>query len=317
MTVRIQRTVYHVLSRIGHVKAEHTNRTNKIAHHLALTSDEIESFDDGPTAMFTDQSFWFSQWDSDPQTLPPDRLPDSYSEPVNGFSAWEEVFGDAGWAGMLGHAIASDFRSVSVIVPNGDQTMALLNEALQLVKAADQWKVCFSTFYTRQTSSAHCHWRFVMDGTSEARHLRARTQGILVDPLGSKTELPDDNPFVQAAREGRPDQAHAMAAAKIRRSGGGALSQPNGDDDEERPERPSVRRRREARLQKKAVQTRSPFDIPEEEYAHVTLEQADAGGSETKRKSSKRKNKAGLILVSVLLLAVIAILVVLGIKQLT
>ena len=317
ITIRIQRTVYHVVSRIGHVAGEHTNRTNKIAHHLALTSEEIEQFHDGPAAMFADDSFWFERWTDDPRTFPKDRYPDSFPEPVDGFSTWEGIFGDAGWAGLLGHAIATGFKSVSVIVPSGKDTMLLLNEALQLVKPEDRWNVCFSTYYTRQTSGTQCHWRFVMDGTSEARHLRARTQTLLVDPVGSSIELPDDNPFVQAARAGCPGQAHEMAAARLRRPAGSSFTRDSADaDEDDRPVRPSIQRRREALKQKAGIQKSSPFDIPEEEYAHVQINSNETTDSQPRRSGGRRKNMWGLWLVSGLALAVLAILVYLGIKQL-
>ncbi len=313
LTFRIQRTIYHVVSRIGDAGIDYSGRTNKIAHHLALTSSEVAKFEDGPASLFTDGDFWFDHWNSDARTFPQDRQPESWPEPVEGFATWENVFDDAGWAGLLGSAIANGFKSVSVIVPNAKETMSLLNEALQLVKPEDRWKVCFSTYYSRQTSGTQCHWRFVMDGTSEARRLRARTQGMLVDPLGSASELPDDNPFVKAAREGCPEDAYSMASAKFRSGGGVPVSRlENAADDEERRVRPSIQRRRESRQQPTAVKSRSPFDVPEEEYAHV-----NATKTEGQRSPSKRVKRKGLLLVSALLLAVIAILVFLGFQQLS
>lgn len=316
LTFRIQRTIYHVVSRIGDAGIDYSGRTNKIAHHLALTSEEIEGFQDGPAALFSDGDFWFDHWHSEPQAFPPDRLPDSWPEAVDGFSAWESVFGDPGWAGLLGHAIATGFKSVSVIVPNAKETMELLNEASQLVRPKDRWKVCFSTYYSRQITGTQCHWRFVMDGTSEARHLRARTKGILVDPLGSSGELPGDNSFVTAARAGCPEDAYGMESEKFRRGVGAPFSRVATVDNEDRRVRPSIQRRRDSLKKQAALQSQSPFDIPEEEYAYVNVNQS-ANQTEVRKGSAKRANRKGLLLVSALLLAVIAILVYLGLQQLS
>ncbi|MEZ6124192.1 MAG: hypothetical protein R3C49_13600 [Planctomycetaceae bacterium] len=221
LTVRIQKTIYHVVSRIGDPGIDYSGRTNKIAHHLALTSDELGRFGQGPATLFADGGFWFEEWNDSPQQLEPGRLPRPSSGSVSGFGTWQSIFGDAGWAGLLGHAVADRMQSVSVIVPDTDCTLDLLNEALLLVPVQDRWSVCFSTYYSRHVSGMQCHWRFVLDGTSEARRLRARVQGILVDPSQSSSLPPNDNPFVQAARAGRPQQAlqvKSRTAARRRRS---------------------------------------------------------------------------------------------------
>lgn len=323
LTIRIQRNIYHVVSRIGDPGMDYSKRSNKIAHHLALTSSELEKFTQGPSPLFSDDSFWHESWDDAPEILAPGRLPRSSAERVNGFETWEEVFGDAGWAGLMGHGISNGMKSVSVIVPNTEQTLTLLNEALQLVPIQDRWKVCFSTYYSRHVSGMQCHWRFVLDGTSEARKLRARVQGLLIDPIGSAGRLPEDNVFVEAAREGRPEAA--FAAKTPRRFA--VASQPevespapttrrttprrqNADDDEEEenytPQFGQPRRRPPTRQQKPKRVTKSPFDIPEETFAN---DEQDRTQPRSRKRGTAKKRRSGLILVGSLTLAVVLILI--------
>lgn len=327
LTIRIQRNIFHVVSRIGDPGMDYSKRSNKIAHHLALTSAELEGFPQGPSPLFSDDSFWYDSWDAPPEVLEPGRLPRSSTERVNGFDTWEAVFGDAGWAGLMGHGIADGMKSVSVIVPNTDQTLTLLNEALQLVPLQDRWKVCFSTYYSRHVSGMQCHWRFVLDGTSEARKLRARVQGLLIDPIGSAGQLPEGNAFVEAARAGQPEAA--FASKRPRRSTAvsqpdvessedstttatrrtTSASQPADEDDDEvtyTPQFGQPRRRPQTRQQKPKPVARSPFDIPEEEFAP---EEQDRTSTRSRKRGSGKKRRTGLIVVGSLTLAVVFILI--------
>ena len=303
-TIRIQRNVYHVLSRIGRVRRDHTNRSNKIAHHLALTTSECRRLSNNPAALFADSSFWYETWDDDPQSLPPDRFPETDGDPGEQFSAWEDAFGDAGWAGPMGAGISEGFKTVSVIIPDTTIAPRLVEEAFQLVKPENRWKVCFSTHYSRQTSGDQCHWRFVLDDTSEARKIRARPMGLLIDPLNSRAELPD-GPFVEAARNGTPDAVFSMVSQEDRRRISIRQSElevsakrnrsddDDDDDDDESQLRPSLRRRRERARKKKESQyeKRSPFDVDEREYAGVRVGNEPQDEEPQRRKSKGRRGK--------------------------
>lgn len=336
LTVRIQRNIYHVVSRIGDPGMDYSGRSNKIAHHLALTGTELGRFPLGPAPLFSDDNFWHESWDDDPETLDPGRLPRSNTEQMDGFSTWEEVFGDAGWAGIMGHGVADGMKSVSVIVPDTVNTLTLLNEALQLVPAEDRWKVCFSTYYSRHVSGMQCHWRFVLDGTSEARKLRARVQGLLIDPIGSAGRLPEGNAFVEAARNGRPEDAF-NAKKNRRRPPLRATPPPEDtpkpapsahqrkrptmadDEDEEeenyKPQFGQPRRRKIKEKPKPKITAKSPFDIPEEDFADDPDEDfEDDGEPRRKKRRGRKKPRTGLLLVGALALAVLGILTIFAIR---
>lgn len=320
-TIRIQRKIYHVLSRVGNASKDHTRRSNKIAHHLALTSGELSGFSE-PVSTFFDDEFWIDHWDSDPAYLASGRLPETQPDADRHFETWEQVFGDAGWAGVLGEAISDGFKSVNIIVPDNSVALPLLAEAMLLVKPENRWKVCFSTHFSRQVSGTQCHWRVALDGSSEARKLRARSQGTLLDPDVDKTP-PESNPFVRAARAGRPETVHELVSSAQRRRISirqDVLEKDEEEDTgEDRPVRPSVRRRQEARKKAKPqLESRSPFDVEESEYADVSIgAPEDAEPPQKKKKRRRRKQKPAVIGVLVLGLVVLVILAYLGIKFVT
>lgn len=318
-TLRIQRTIYHVFSRVGTAAKDHTRRSNKIAHHLAVTSQELSDFDQ-PVAVFADTDFWIDEWTEEPTWLDADRLPSAAGPAADGFATWERVFGDAGWAGLLGQAVSDGFRSVNIIVPQNSDALLLLEEAMQLVKPEDRWKVCFSTHFSRQTSGTACHWRMALEGSAEARKLRARSQSLLLDPAGSRS-LPTDSAYVEAARCGQPETVHELASSADRRRISirqDALDTPS-PAAESPAVRPAVRRRQEARRRAKPVpQSRSPFDVDESEYAHVSIGGPDQEQDEKPvRRRRRRRHKPAVIGVLLLGVVVLVILAYLGIKLVT
>lgn len=316
-TIRVQGTIYHVVSRIGHAGKDYTGRSNKIAHHLALTPSEASRMAENPSELLADEDFWFAEWDSDPQTLDAERQPVPNGLSSNRFETWESVYGDPGWAGLMAQGIDNGFKSTCVIVPESALAVDLLSECFALVKPEKRWKVCFSTHYSRQISGDQCHWRFVLDQTSEAGKIRNRSQGTLIDFRNQRTELSDENDYVQAARNGTPESVHSKSSSEDRRRI--SIAQAQVDDGEERELRPSQRRRRErAAKQKMAdVQTRSPFDISEDEYSHIRLSDDDDDQPRQKKKRRRRRKLSpAVMLVLGLAAALVALLAFLGISQL-
>jgi len=212
--VRIQRERYYVLSRIGDAGIDYSGRSNMIAHHLALSTAEVRRLSTGPDSLLADPAFWVASWDRKPQMLPAGRMPSPHTAGDERCGTWRTVFGDSGWAGLLARAVQNDFEPISVIVPSGRSTLALLSEAMGLVAREARWKVCFSTYYTRANTGSDCHWRFVLDGTDEANVLRARRTSNLIDSQQARNNLNDDDPFVLAARTGESSAIHVSGAER-------------------------------------------------------------------------------------------------------
>ena len=211
LIIQVQGERYYVLSRIADAGNDYSGRNNKIAHHLALSATDVRRVNSTPNVLLSDPAFWFKAWDQKPQKLPPNRMPSPHESGTELCQTWKKVFGDSGWAGLLARAVRYDFKPVWVIVPTGEGNLALLSEAMRLVSPKDRWNVSFSTYFTRMSASSDYYLRFVLDGTDEAKSLRTRPSGILIDPLNSDDELPDDDPFVEAARSGDVSALHATA----------------------------------------------------------------------------------------------------------
>ncbi|MFQ5732319.1 MAG: hypothetical protein ACE5KM_10240 [Planctomycetaceae bacterium] len=200
--VRIQGMPFFVLSRIADAGIDYSGRNNKIAHHLALSAADVRSTKSTPCALLGDPEFWFTEWSGEAKVLPAGRVPSARRSRGTDCGSWKSAFGDAGWAGVLAGAVQDDIEPVAVIVPNGTDALALVHEAMSLVPAGKRWQIGFSTYYTRSTSGSECHWRFLLDGTEEAKALRRdERSGIVVDPLNDHG-LTEDDVFVEAARSG-------------------------------------------------------------------------------------------------------------------
>lgn len=284
--VSVQQKVYHVLSRIADAGPDHTGRSNKIAHHLAIPADKARAIRGGPLALLRDRRFWFKEWNRKPTELPANRMPTAAQVRGGDFGAWEDVFGDAGWAGMLGAAAKDKPKPVMVIVPSAEDSLELLGEAMQLVAPAKRWKVGFSTYYAQ--TAGECHWRFVVDGTESARKARARSAALVIDHR-APASLPRGNPFVEAARNGDPSsvlkaaprrerptrQKRKAAPIKASREAASSVSEPG---NQYRGLRPSQVRRKQAGARARAARRgRSDDDWDEEEVHEVRLDKLEEG----------------------------------------
>lgn len=198
--VRIQDETWIVLSRVGDAGTDFSGRSNKIAHHLAMSSSDVRSANCPPTALLADENFWFTKWTREPEWLPVDRMPTPVPSSGIRCNTWKKTFGDAGWAGIVARSVENDFEPVFAIVPEGCNALGLVNEALQQLPPRMHWKVSFSTYFTR-SSGADCHWRFLRDGMEEATVVRNRPVGIVIDS-NSRIDPLDHDSYIQSARSG-------------------------------------------------------------------------------------------------------------------
>ncbi len=233
-TIRIQQEPYVVLSRIADAGNDFSGRSNKIAHHLALSLNEARATNSPPTALLADRDFWYTKWSGEPLWLPADRMPTPAPFDKVPCDTWKSTFGDAGWAGIVARSAANDSEPVFVILPEACNALGLVNESLQLLPPRMHWKVSFSTYFAR-TSGGECHWRFLRDGMEEATAVRSRPAGIVIDS-NSRIDPGVKDAFLTAARSGdrpvvRDSSADSSAAS---------------DSSEGRPVTQSQRRRREA-----------------------------------------------------------------------
>ena len=265
-SVRIQEETFVVLSRVADAGADFSGRSNKIAHHLALSLDEVRLTNCSPTLLLSDPDFWFTKWARSPEWLPANRLPKPVSSggiPVN---AWKTAFGDAGWSAVVARSVENDFEPVFAIVPDGCNVIGMVHEALQHLSTRIQWRVSFSTYFTR-SSGGDCHWRFLRDGMAEATAVRNRPVGIVID-VNSRLSGVDQK------RSNQP----SLNVDSIDESEDVSNEQPEGQEGfDRRPVTRSQMRRREAGARSRQArlaaknprERRSEREIPQDRHSPI------------------------------------------------
>ena len=185
----------HILARVSNAQLDHTNRSNKLAHMLAVESSRLETaLSEGPAAESLKVP-WIRDWSSDtePSVLPDEKqieLP-MLDQPKSGpCNVWKEATGDAGWAAVLASSAGETSDPLQVILPRDvgsrDETWALqlVHEALSLIPPARRWDVSYSTFFGGNLPvSINCRWQFILDGTDAAKRAR-------LDPRAKTIDIP-------------------------------------------------------------------------------------------------------------------------------
>jgi len=204
---------YHILSRIAAAGLDYTQRSNKLAHHVALDVGELPAA--GPAWLLAAPGFMQTTWDGDPKILPRGRAVPGGDQPPGICHAWEKATGDAGWGGALAEtAMTAPGRAAVIIFRPGMDLLPLLAESLALVPSNLRWQVTFSTYYTSLPPGTGCQWRCVLEGSAEAKSAR-RLPGVLAinlcEPLGRAL----GGQMVELARSGVPARAAAATMLEV------------------------------------------------------------------------------------------------------
>ena len=219
LQIKVGRENYHVLSRVCDAGFDYSQRSNKLAHHVALSASELVAA--GPAAVLASRGFCIQRWDGGIKVLPQGRLPTAQSAGSGQCPTWRAVAGDPGWAGWLAEtANERRPRPVSIIFRPGTDTLSLVAEAMCLLPSGQRWSVTFNTYFTKAVAGTDCLWRFVLDGTRQAETLRNKPDPNLLD-LTRTQSVPTDSQMVNMARTGQ-----AAADGSIMSSGGGADAWP-------------------------------------------------------------------------------------------
>ena len=195
---------HHLLSRICDAGVDYSKRTNKLAHHVAI--EERERTRGGPASVLLADGFCEAEWNGKTAILPQGRTVRESAEWANRRAKpctyWAKATGDAGWAGVLAEAVLDPKSSpVWVIFRPGQQMLPLVAEAISLLPENKRWDATFSTFYTGLPSGVECRWRFLLDGTPEAKQVRRDVRATRVDLCGRMPRA-TGGPLVEVARTG-------------------------------------------------------------------------------------------------------------------
>lgn len=209
--------VYSVLSRIGFAGADYTQRSNKLAHHVALREDERPPA--GPAWVLQHGGLMRAAWRDEPRLIPEElHVPPGDAEPAI-CRAWADATGDAGWAGVLAEWFVLDRSRPAYVIyrPGSVDPLALAAEAIALLSPALRWQVNFSTYFTDLPAGTTCHWRFVVAGTPAAQQAMQTKQEVLRIDLDHAGPCTRDGHFIRLARTGEatdPQSAEPAATAE-------------------------------------------------------------------------------------------------------
>lgn len=196
-------TSLNVLSRVAPTQADHTGRSNKMAHHVLLhTHERIPA---GPAALASSPQFFMETWEGPPRHLEEEKtIPEDCGLADVHAVQWEALAGDAGWAGVLASTVLNPtVVPAFLIFAPGMDVLPLIDEALALLSPERRWQVTFSTYFNSLPAQATCLWRCCVPDSEALREARRNPRALVIDltqPLGAAKE----SPLVTRARTGGP-----------------------------------------------------------------------------------------------------------------
>jgi hypothetical protein len=217
---RVARTVagqMHVLGRIVDAGVDFSNRSNKLAHMVVPEATDLSAVAAAsPAAVLAAiEGRLAATWMGAPEERrQPFALAGiSPSQPVP-CGLWQQVMGDAGWAGVIAERA---LRNEPTLLVGPDSSpascrrmLALFAEALAIVPPSKRWLV---TFDTTTLQADGILWRGTYAGSPESQATQA---GVLIVNLSRPQPLPPNllaGELVEAARKGglaRPAGGHPM-----------------------------------------------------------------------------------------------------------
>ncbi|MFO0979923.1 MAG: hypothetical protein U0996_26225 [Planctomycetaceae bacterium] len=223
---------FHILARVSNAPLDHTNRSNKLAHIIAVDDSQLEKdHSEGPAS----ESLaipWVREWRSEevPSVLPDAKqicLPVANQPRSGECRCWKFATKDAGWAAVLAASANEPGTTVQVILPRDigrereTWTLELVHEALSLLPPESRWEVTYSTFFAGNLPvSIHCQWQFVLDGTDAAKRARLDPRSKVIDIPGiaaAGTPAPENSLTPLTSSGARPWDSDRAASSTARR----------------------------------------------------------------------------------------------------
>ena len=217
---------YDILSRVCFYGQDYSKRSNKLAHHLVLSSKEISSISSGPTAVFQQKGLFRTEWNLPPQLFPEQVVIQPPEQNLQPARTWEQYAGDAGWAGVLANGYLTNPSRPAYIIFDPLRhlnLLALVQEALMLLPVNQRWQLSFNTYFNLLPAGMECAWRFVTPDAKNLKELRHSPGNLIID-LTQPLPAPPENRLTQAARSGKlapeeiiqqPDSLHIQRGTRI------------------------------------------------------------------------------------------------------
>lgn len=217
---------YFVLSRIAFAGFDYTQRTNKFAHHVALTRQELPP--EGPAWLALQPGFLAPAWTGVPRLLTLGKAVPQPPRPHRPANLWKKIAGDAGWAGTLAQKfLDSPVTPVAVLYEPGCPVLELLDEAIALLPPEKRWDVTFSTYLTDQPGGVTYAWRCLLPDSPLWGEMKRNRKLFVLDLTSPQAGPPMAGRLADCARTGEdpwpPPDEPAFAKPEV---AGPALSAP-------------------------------------------------------------------------------------------
>lgn len=188
-----------VLSRVGDAGVDYSGRTNKIACHFVLESNDMGAA--GPARVCAEKGLFVESWNEQPRYFENEiRLPSPSCSPLPR-EEWRRVAGDSGWAGILASTSYTGWQ-VCLIVSPTHNVLRLYQEAFDLIPVDRRWNVTFSTYYTKTLPGVQCQWKAALEGSPEESTLRSLRNALILD-LTNPDKLPSPDLIAKTEIERR------------------------------------------------------------------------------------------------------------------
>ena len=233
-TIQVGAERHSVLSRVGFAGPDYSGRANKIAHHFLLSSHDLLTV--GPAEMMVQMNdgIFCHEWRDQPKELPARSLAGTLSPGQTSggpASHWQQVTGDAGWAGMLAKAFQDNAKLPAYVVfTPGLDVLPLFVEGLAILPPAQRWRVSFSTYYTSMPAGCFYNWRAVLAGSTAAREMARFPNATVIDLTTQLAHAPA-NRYTLAARTGESLTEPPVAQEASVWPGVGDIADPEEPDD--------------------------------------------------------------------------------------
>lgn len=191
----------YVLSRIGNAGFDYTQRTNFLAHNIALDRASLPKA--GPIWFMNQQASFATQWDDNRR---PEYLAERNTEGDASISPaicdyWKSIAGDAGYGGWLAESLLDKtVPEIVVAYSLGSDMLKLLGETFKLIPESARWQCTFSTYADVGNAAYDCKLRCVLVGSPAAKKASQSTKIAFLD-LSDPFELRSST-FVELARTG-------------------------------------------------------------------------------------------------------------------
>jgi len=226
---KLQGQDFSIISRLSQAGRDHTNRGNKIAHHLLLKPSERPP--GGPAWLIKQDDVFIKTWDDKAQLFSEERSIPQGDEEYSYAAYWEEVTGDAGWAGVVAQTLdQSSSKNVYLVFDSGEDTKKLVSEAVNLLGKEKRWQVTFNTYFTSLPAGFDCRIRCCLPDNPLLKDLKVRNKSLVLN-LASLSNEPPGNLYVKLARGeisrqdlteklGETDSLEAPGKEKKKKGGG-------------------------------------------------------------------------------------------------